>query len=229
MASNNKSDTYDDNSTCQKSTQIIEVNEPNIINTINPNKENFNNNTTKLTLNSKNNKTNIKNNAIYKSVDILPSNKISNNIINNKEYPYYNNLPVINQKAYTERNTDDLTIKNQKLEKNIEQTQKEIINIEKQSSNNNERYKEENKCCKCCKDKCERCCEFCKEKKCKIIWIVILGIIAVIVCIIFFPCVGACLANDVNVFDGIRHCDCDVNCDCKCCCCKKKRYEINWN
>ena len=48
MASNTISDTYDDNSACQKSSQIIEVTEPNIINTINQNKENINNNTTKL-------------------------------------------------------------------------------------------------------------------------------------------------------------------------------------
>ena len=32
MASNTISDTYDDNSACQKSSQIIEVTEPNIIN-----------------------------------------------------------------------------------------------------------------------------------------------------------------------------------------------------
>ena len=165
-----------------------------------------------------------KDNIIYKSVNILQSKKITNHILKNEEYPYYDNTRETNKKANTERNSNNLIIKTETIEKNKNQPQKEVLNIQAQSTKNLESNKDELDCCERCKDYFNCYC----SEDCKKIGYAILIILSILTCLFFL------IFFSINCLECFELCESFKNCDCRCCkfrccCCKKKQKEINKN
>ena len=226
MTLNPKSDIYDGNSSYQETSQKIEVNELNTINDLNQNIKiiNVNNIKAETKLNIKNKEINKKNNIISKSINILPSIQAPNDLETYKVYSYSGGMNAIKEITFDRRNSNDLIIKNENIEKK-EQPQKEIIEVndnKEQSIDNNKPKKK--KCCECCN--CPKCCGFCYEKYCKIILAAILIILVLVTCTFLL---GPACANCFDCFTGcedFRGCsECCSECCSKCSCCKKKKIE----
>ena len=214
MATEQKFNNYDGNSTFQESTQNIKDTDPNI--------ERINNNDINVVkLDSVNNNTK-KDNIICKSVNILQSNKITDNILNKEEYPYYDNLRTTNKKAKTERNSDNILVKTITENKNINQPQKNMINTKAESIDNAESNKEKEDCCERCKDYFDCYC----SEDCKKIGYVILIILSILTCLCLFALLSIKCLEIFELCADLKNCDCRC-CKCRCCCCKKKQKEIN--
>ena len=120
MTLNQKSDIYDGNSSYQETSQKIEVNESNTINNLNQNIEviNVNNIKVETKLNTKTKKEiNKKNNIISKSINILPSIQAPNDLETYKVYSYSGSMNAIKEITFDRRNSNDLIIKNENIEK----------------------------------------------------------------------------------------------------------------
>ena len=227
MATEQKFNIYDGNSTFQESTQNIKDTDPNIINNLNKNIEQINNNDINVIKldsvnNNTNNNTNNKNNIICKSVNILQSNKITDDILNKEEYPYYDNLRTTNKKAKTERNSDNILVKTITENKNINQPQKNMINTKAESIDNAESNKEKEDCCERCKDYFDCYC----SEDCKKIGYVILIILSILTCLFLLIFLSINCLECFELCANLKNCDCSC-CICRCCCCKKKQKETN--
>ena len=212
MESNQKTDIYDENSSYQASNQNIKVTEPNILNNSFIEQIEI--------INSQNNDTNNKNNIIYKSVNIFESKK-TNDILNNEETKI--------KKANTERNSNNLFVKTETIEKNINQPQKEVNNIEIKSTDNKESSEDQKDCCESCKNKCKGCFNCYCSDTCKKITYAILFIISILTLLIFLIYFAISCLELFEICGDLKNIDCSCcknRCRC-CCCCKKKQEEIN--
>ena len=202
-----------DNSTYHDSIQKIEDTEPNAINNLNQNIEVINinhNNIEEIKLNSKTKYNNKKNNIISKSINILPSIQMPNDLETYKVYSYSGNQNSIKEITLDEKNSNNLIIQNETIITK-EQPQKEIINNKEQSIDNHELNKKN--CCECCN--CSKCCECLKY-----LLYAILAILAIVTCAFLL---GPACSNSTDCFRGCE----DMQDCCECRCCKKNKNRRN--